>query len=156
MKKLRITRKVSGKRYSSIIFNKINGIINKKALLINKKETIAVFFIPRTFTKVFVPALLSAFASRMSFVEVPPNKNIAAIHPIDRGKLWKGSPNTLHDPKIPRNPLGIATHTWFKNRNFFILGGKEYVIEKNAISRINKLKVLFIVIDNSTANINNP
>ena len=137
------------------MLNIINGIINKKALLIKIKENKAVFLSPKILINVFVPAFVSAVASSISFVEVPPNKNIAAMHPIDSGKFCKGFPNTLHDPKIPRNPLGIATQTWFRNRYFFIRGGKEYVIEKPAMSKINRLKVLLIVNDNKIANKNN-
>ena len=70
-----------------MILSIINGIIKAKALLIKRREMNAVFFIPRAFTRVFVPVFLSASASSMSFVAVPPKRNNAEIHPIASGRF---------------------------------------------------------------------
>ena len=131
----------------------INGMIKLKALPIKRREINEAFLSPRTLTRVFIPVFLSASASVMSFVDVPPKRNNAEMHPIAIGKFWNGFAKTLHDARIPRNPLGIATHNWLMKRSFFIRGGSEYVIEKNAMKRTSTLNVILIVSDKSIAKI---
>ena len=65
----------------------INGMIKAKALPIKRREMNEVFLSPRTLTRVFVPACLSASASSMSFVAVPPKRNNAEMHPIAIGRF---------------------------------------------------------------------
>ncbi len=107
----------------------------------NTREKREAIFKPKTFTNVFVPTVLSASASKMSFVVVPPKRNRAATHPIDKGSGSKGSPNTLQEARMAKKPLGSATHNWLRNRNFFIRGASEYVMEKKAIRAIKMVKI---------------
>jgi len=70
-----------------MMLRSVRGMIKAKALLIKRREMNAVFFIPKAFTRVFVPVFLSASASSMSFVAVPPKRNNAEIHPIASGRF---------------------------------------------------------------------
>ena len=70
-----------------MMLRSIKGMIKAKALLIKRREMNAVFFIPKAFTRVFVPVFLSASASSMSFVAAPPKRNNAEIHPIASGRF---------------------------------------------------------------------
>lgn len=62
-------------------------MIKAKALLIKRREMNDVFFKPNTLMRVFVPVFLSASASSMSFVAVPPKRNKAEMHPIAIGRF---------------------------------------------------------------------
>ena len=64
---------------------------------------------PYIFTKVLVPTALSASASRISFVVVPPKRKSVAMHAIARGSGSKGLLKTLQDAMIPKKPRGSAT-----------------------------------------------
>jgi len=94
-----------------MILKYTNGRINPNAPTIKKSEKNAAVFCPKTFTKVFVPTVRSASASKMSFVAVPPKRNRAAIHPIASGRGSNGFPKTLQEPMKPKNPRGRATHS---------------------------------------------
>ena len=63
----------------------MSGMIDIKDILMHRRAIIAVFFIPRTLTSVFIPVYLSASASSISLVVVPPNKNNAAMQPTVTG-----------------------------------------------------------------------
>ncbi len=134
-----------------MILNNINGTIMAKALPIKRREMNEAFLSPRTLTRVFVPDCLSASTSSTSFVAVPPKRKSAEMVPIASGRFWNGFAKTLHDASTPRSPLGIATHSWLMKRNFFIRGGSEYVIEKNAMKRTSKLNVTLMASDNNIA-----
>ena len=106
----------------------------------------AVFFIPNVFTSVRTPVSLSAFASVISFVAIPPIRYIVAIAPTISGiGEVNGCPNTLHAAIIPKKPLGIAIQIWFMNRYFFIRGGSEYVTVKSIIRNMKNPNHAFIV-----------
>jgi hypothetical protein len=104
-------RKERGKKYCSIMPYILKGIINKNAMVIKKSEKYAVFLSPNILISVFVPAFLSALASRMSFVDVPPKRNNAEIKPIDSGRFSNGLEKTAHEAITPRNPREVATQS---------------------------------------------
>ena len=70
-----------------MILNIINGTIKAKALPIKRREMNEAFLSPRALTRVFVPDCLSASASSISFVAVPPKRKSAEIHPIASGRF---------------------------------------------------------------------
>ena len=117
------------------------------------REIIEAIFKPYTFTKVFVPTILSASASRISFVVVPPKRKRVATQAIVRGSDSNGFPKTLHEPMMPKKPRGRATHTWLRNKNFFTRGRIEYVIENNTMMHTNKQKMICTVSDRKRANV---
>jgi len=126
-------------------------MIRIKALPMKKREKNAAFLTPNILTNVFVPTFLSASASRISFVVVPPTRNKAAIDPIARGRCWKGSAKALQEPRIARKPRGSATQSWLTNKYFFMRGEREYVIEKAAIRNTNILNKRLIVSEKTSA-----
>ena len=115
------------------------------------RENIEANFKPNTFTKVLVPTDLSASASRISFVVVPPKRKRAATQAIARGSGSNGFPKTLHDPMMPKKPRGRATQTWLRNKNFFMRGRIEYVIENIAMMHTKRQKSICTVNDSKRA-----
>ena len=89
----------------------MQGSSKQNALTIKIREKIEAIFKPNTFTKVFVPTTLSASASRISFVVVPPKRKRAATLPIAIGRGSNGFPKTLQEPMIAKKPRGRATQT---------------------------------------------
>jgi len=148
---LKKLRNVRGKTTVGRMRTYTNGTIKINAPIMNTSEKRDAIFKPKTFTKVLVPTVQSASASKISFVVVPPKRNRAATQPVANGSGSKGFPNTLQEPRIPRNPRGRATHTWLRNKNFFMRGASEYVIEKKAIRDIKKPKRIWTVMERSNA-----
>jgi hypothetical protein len=64
---------------------------------------------------------------------------------MPRGSDSNGFPNTLQELRIAKKPRGIATHSWLKNKNFFIRGVREYVTENKVIRRIKTKNTIWTV-----------